>query len=98
MSGGKPIRERPGVGPWFKRLDEWDGLLGYSIDRMFRNQYDFVTTWHDIFEPNGKKLIAVSEDDGYSASCSCSLIISIKCSGESALIVAIGAPFGIPVS
>jgi DNA invertase Pin-like site-specific DNA recombinase len=62
VSGGKPIRERPGVGPWFKRLDEWDGLLGYSIDRMFRNHYDFVTTWHDVFEPNGKKLIAVSED------------------------------------
>jgi DNA invertase Pin-like site-specific DNA recombinase len=62
VSGGKPIRERPGIGPWFKRLDEWDGLLGYSIDRMFRNHYDFVTTWHDVFEPNGKKLIAVSED------------------------------------
>ena len=62
VSGGKPIRERPGVGSWFKRLDEWDGLLGYSIDRMFRNHYDFVTTWHDVFEPNGKKLIAVSED------------------------------------
>jgi len=62
VSGGKPIRERPGIGPWFKRLDEWDGLLGYSIDRMFRNHYDFVMTWHDVFEPNGKKLIAVSED------------------------------------
>ena len=24
VSGGKPIRERPGIGPWFKRLDEWD--------------------------------------------------------------------------
>ena len=62
VSGGKPIRERPRIGPWFRRLDEWDGLLGYSIDRMFRNHYDFVTTWHDVFEPNGKKLIAVSED------------------------------------
>jgi site-specific DNA recombinase len=62
VSGGKPIRERPGIGPWFKRLDEWDGLLGYSIDRMFRNHYDFVTTWHDVFEKHGKKLIAVSED------------------------------------
>jgi len=51
-----------GVGPWFDRLDEWDALAGYSIDRMFRNHYDFVTTWHDVFEPNGKKLIAVSED------------------------------------
>jgi DNA invertase Pin-like site-specific DNA recombinase len=62
VSGGKPIRKRPGVGPWFDRLDEWDALAGYSIDRMFRNHYDFVTTWHDVFEPNGKKLIAVSED------------------------------------
>lgn len=62
VSGGKPVRERPGVGPWFKRLDEWDGVLGYAIDRMFRDHYDFVTTWHDIFEPNNKKLIAVSED------------------------------------
>ena len=54
VPGRKPIRERPGVGPWFKRLDEWDGLLGYSIDRMFRNHYDFVTTWTTSSSPTAR--------------------------------------------
>lgn len=63
VSGFKvPIRERPEVGPWFDRLDEWDGIAGYAIDRMFRNNYDFVTTYHDVFERYGKTLIATSEN------------------------------------
>jgi site-specific DNA recombinase len=61
VSGGKPIMKRPGVGPWFDRMDEWDALAGYSIDRMFRNHLDFVKTWHEVLKPNGKKLVAVSE-------------------------------------
>ncbi len=53
--------KRPGVGPWFDRLDEWDALAGYSIDRMFRNHLDFLRTWHEVLEPAGKLLIAVNE-------------------------------------
>ena len=61
VSGGKPIMKRPGVGPWFDRMDEWDALAGYSIDRMFRNHLDFLKTWHEVLEPAGKLLIAVNE-------------------------------------
>jgi len=61
VSGGKPIMKRPGVGPWFDRMDEWDALAGYSIDRMFRNHLDFVKTWHEVLKPHGKLLIAVNE-------------------------------------
>lgn len=64
VSGGKPIKDRPGIGPWLKedKLDQWDGLLFYTIDRAFRNHRDFVNTWYGTFEPNGKKMIAVYED------------------------------------
>ena len=63
VSGGKPIRERPGVGKWLtpERLGEWDGIAGYVIDRMFRNHYDFVTFYYDFLKPHGKKLIVVGE-------------------------------------
>jgi len=64
VSGGKPIRERPGIGPWLtpEHLDEWDAIAGYSIDRMFRNLHDFVTFYYDFLQPHGKKLVAVADE------------------------------------
>src|SRR5260221_11291312 len=35
VSGARPIRERPGVGPWLaeERLGEGDGIITYRLDR-----------------------------------------------------------------
>ncbi len=63
VSGAIPIRKRPGVGPYLveERLVEWDGIIGYKIDRLFRNHHDFVTFYHDWCEPHGKVIISVGE-------------------------------------
>jgi site-specific DNA recombinase len=64
VSGGKPIRERPMIGPLLTldHLDEWDLLVIYKIDRGFRNHLDFVTFYHEFCEIHGKKIVSVSED------------------------------------
>jgi site-specific DNA recombinase len=64
VSGGKPIRERPGVGAWLTEdhLDEWDVLVIYKLDRGFRNHLDFVTFYHEYCVSYGKKIISVSEE------------------------------------
>jgi site-specific DNA recombinase len=64
VSGGKPIRQRPGIGYWLtpERLGDWDAIAGYSIDRMFRNLYDFITFYHDFLLPNSKSIIITSEN------------------------------------
>jgi DNA invertase Pin-like site-specific DNA recombinase len=64
VSGGKPIRERPGVGPWLTldHLDEWDVLILYKLDRGFRNHLDFVTFFHEFCDVHGKQIVSVSED------------------------------------
>ncbi len=64
VSGGKPIRERPKVGPllMLDHLDEWDVLIIYKIDRGFRNHLDFVTFYHEFCEVHGKKIVSVTED------------------------------------
>jgi DNA invertase Pin-like site-specific DNA recombinase len=64
VSGGLPIRQRPDIGKWLtpEHLHEWDAIAGYSIDRMFRNLYDFITFYHDFLLPNGKSLVVTSEN------------------------------------
>jgi site-specific DNA recombinase len=64
VSGDKPIRERAKIGELLKpeHLDNYDGISGYDIDRLFRNSYDFVTFYHDFVQPNKKILIATDED------------------------------------
>ena len=64
VSGGKPIRERPKVGPWLTldHLDEWDVLVVYKLDRGFRNHLDFVNFYHEYCEIHGKKIVSVQED------------------------------------
>src|SRR5258708_20493909 len=38
VSGARPIRERPGVGPWLagERLGGWDGIIPDRLCRLFR--------------------------------------------------------------
>lgn len=69
VSGGKPIQERPGVGEWLteEHINEWDVLIGYKLDRLFRNHRDFVNFYHDFCELRGKQIISVSEDIDMSA-------------------------------
>jgi site-specific DNA recombinase len=64
VSGGKPIRERPGVGPWLTldHLDEWDVLVLYKLDRGFRNHRDFVNFYDDFCVTHGKKIVSVTEE------------------------------------
>src|SRR5258708_19160580 len=48
VSGARPIRERPGVGPWLaeERLGEWDGIITYRLDPPVRSQADHVVFYH----------------------------------------------------
>jgi site-specific DNA recombinase len=64
VSGGKPIKERPKIGPWLTldHLDEWDVLVIYKLDRGFRNHLDFVNFYHEYCEIHGKKIVSVQED------------------------------------
>jgi DNA invertase Pin-like site-specific DNA recombinase len=64
VSGGMPIRERPGVGPWLTldRLDDWDVLVLYKLDRGFRNHLDFVTFYHEFYEVHGKQIVSVTQN------------------------------------
>ena len=50
VSGGKPIKERPGIGPWLTldHLDEWDVLIFYKLDRGSRNHLDFLLFYHEF--------------------------------------------------
>ncbi len=64
VSGGMAIRDRPDVGPWLQddHLDLWDGLVGYSLSRLFRDQLDFLLFYRDICQGKGKIIIVVDDD------------------------------------
>jgi DNA invertase Pin-like site-specific DNA recombinase len=64
ISGGMPMRERPGVGPWLEddRLGEWDGIIGARLDRLFRSQLDFLLWVRDFCIAKGKIIIDVEGD------------------------------------
>jgi site-specific DNA recombinase len=63
VSGAMPIRERPGIGPCLSRdrLGEWDGVITYRLDRLFRDQADFVLFYRDYCERYGKVIISAGE-------------------------------------
>ena len=63
VSGARPIRERPGVGPWLaeERLGEWDGIITYRLDRLFRSQADYVLFYQHYCEERGKVIISTAE-------------------------------------
>lgn len=64
VSGGKPIRERPGIGPWLtpEHLDEWDILIFYKLDRGFRNHLDFLLFYNEFCNVHGKAIVCVAQD------------------------------------
>jgi site-specific DNA recombinase len=53
VSGGVPIKERPDIGPLLaeERLGEWDGIIGYKLDRLFRSQSDYVQFYDEFCRP-----------------------------------------------
>jgi site-specific DNA recombinase len=61
VSGGIPIRERPEAGPWLAedRLDEWDGIIGSRLDRLFRSQLDYLLWVRDFCDQHDKIIIDV---------------------------------------
>jgi site-specific DNA recombinase len=63
VSGGKPIRERPGIGPYLtdEHIGEWDVLVLYKLDRGFRSHHDFVNFYYEFCEMRGKQIISVGE-------------------------------------
>lgn len=63
VSGAVPIRERPGIGPWLRpeRLADWDGIIGYKLDRLFRSQADYVDFYRDFCQVHGKVIISAGE-------------------------------------
>jgi len=64
VSGGKPIKERSGIGPWLTpdHLDEWDILIFYKLDRGFRNHLDFLLFYHEFCTVHGKAIVCVAQD------------------------------------
>jgi site-specific DNA recombinase len=63
VSGAVPIRDRPGIGRWLTddRLGDWDGVITYKLDRLFRDQADFVLFYRDYCETHGKVIISAGE-------------------------------------
>jgi site-specific DNA recombinase len=63
VSGAVPIREREGIGPWLtpERLGDWDGVITYKLDRLFRSQRDYVDFYEDFCVAHGKVIISAGE-------------------------------------
>jgi site-specific DNA recombinase len=63
VSGGIPMAERPGIGPFLAedRLDDWDGIIGWRLDRLFRDQLDYLLWVRDIGDKHGKVIIDVED-------------------------------------
>jgi DNA invertase Pin-like site-specific DNA recombinase len=58
VSGAVPPDKRPQLGPWLKRLDEWDGVAVARFDRLSRSLRDFANfcAWLD---EHGKVLVCL---------------------------------------
>jgi site-specific DNA recombinase len=58
VSGAVPPGKRPKLGPWLKRLDEWDAIVVARFDRLSRSVRDFADfcVW---LEENGKVLVCL---------------------------------------
>jgi DNA invertase Pin-like site-specific DNA recombinase len=67
VSGEIPIAERE-VGVLFtdEMLDQWDGIIGWRLDRLFRDQLDYLLWVRDIGKEYGKFI--VDAEDGVDSS------------------------------
>jgi site-specific DNA recombinase len=63
VSGDMPMADRPGIGPLLAedRLGDWDGIIGYRMDRLFRNQLDFLLWVRDLGDVHSKVVIDVED-------------------------------------
>ena len=56
VSGAVSPFDRPQLGPWLKRSDDWDGLIVAKYDRLTRSLLDFLVLYKWLRE-RGKTLI-----------------------------------------
>src|SRR5260370_21240864 len=57
---GQSDPREAGIGPWHgdDRLGDWDGIITYALDRLFRKQADYVLFYSDYWEAHGKIIIS----------------------------------------
>ncbi|MGW0755883.1 recombinase family protein [Streptomyces sp. NPDC002814] len=61
VSGGLSPFKRPQLGKWLtRRVDEFDGIIAMTVDRLTRRALHF-SQLHDWGRENGKRIICVSE-------------------------------------
>jgi site-specific DNA recombinase len=58
VSGAVAPADRPELGQWLKRPDEWDAIIVHKPDRLSRSLRDFLNLWHDL-DKQGKTLVSV---------------------------------------
>jgi DNA invertase Pin-like site-specific DNA recombinase len=56
VSGAVSPFDRPQLGPWLQRIDDWDGLIVAKYDRLTRSLLDFLVLYKWLQE-RGKTLI-----------------------------------------
>jgi site-specific DNA recombinase len=56
VSGAVSPFDRPQLGPWLKRSDDWDGLIVAKYDRLTRSLLDFLV-FYKWLQERGKTLI-----------------------------------------
>jgi site-specific DNA recombinase len=63
VSGGIPMAERDDIGQYLQpdRLGDWDGIIGSRLDRLFRDQLDYLLWVRDIGDKHGKVIIDVED-------------------------------------
>jgi site-specific DNA recombinase len=59
VSGSVSVWDRPELGPWMKKDDQWDGLIVAKLDRVSRSVLDFATLV-EWLQKRGKVLICLS--------------------------------------
>lgn len=62
VSGTKPIRERPGIGPYLtpEKINTFDGILGNEMDRISRDMLDYLVFAREMVA-RGKVIIDLSD-------------------------------------
>jgi DNA invertase Pin-like site-specific DNA recombinase len=61
VSGKIEPEKRPGLGPWLRRMDEWDGLIVHKHDRMGRDLRHFLNLIHEL-KQQGKVFMSIEPE------------------------------------